>query len=139
MTWFFSGGQPLRANIRFKTIGKILCIVLRGNYMPGCQFSRSPQLQGKVSNTETCFSHLEATSREFLRMREINKMPMNLRIASWQSLMMVYQRLKLCQQNLNLWVRVMQSMYSLYELRKRKIIGLNCMRIGKISIFAPIV
>ena len=39
-----------------------------------------------------------------LRMREIDKMPMNLRIASWQSLMMVCHELKLCQQILNLWM-----------------------------------
>ena len=40
------------------------------------------------------------------------------RIASWQSLMMGFQRLKLCQQILNLRMRVMQSMCSVYELWK---------------------
>ena len=103
-------------------------IMLRDSHMQGCQFSRLPQLQGKVRwklETETCYSHFEATLRGVLRMREVNKMPTELRIASWQSLMIVCQGLRLCQQILTLWVMVMQSMYSVYELGKSQIIWLK--------------
>ena len=41
-------------------------------------------------------------------------------IASRQSLMMVRLRLKLCQQILDLRVKVMQSMYSVYKLYEQK-------------------
>ena len=49
-------------------------------------------------------------------------MLMDFRIASWQSLMMVHQILRLCQQILNPWVRVMESVYSVYELGKAKLL-----------------
>ena len=48
VTRFFSKGQPLKANLRSRIDGKVLYIVFRGNHMLGWQFSRSPQLQGKV-------------------------------------------------------------------------------------------
>ena len=66
--------------------------------------------------------------------REIDKMPVNLRIESWQSLMMVCQGLKLGQQILNLWVRVMQSMCNMYKLKKAKLLGLNHMGVEKIYV-----
>ena len=34
----FSRGQPLKANIKSRTIEKILCIMLRGNHIAHCQF-----------------------------------------------------------------------------------------------------
>ena len=48
VTRLFSRGQPLKADIRSRTIWKILYIMLRGNNMLACHFSRLPQLQGKV-------------------------------------------------------------------------------------------
>ena len=53
-----------------------------------------------------------------LRMKEIDKVLMDLRIACWQSLMMVCQRLRLCWQILSLWVRVRQSVYSVWTKQK---------------------
>ena len=41
--------KPLKADIRFRIIGKILCIMLRGNHMMECQFSGSPQLHREAS------------------------------------------------------------------------------------------
>ena len=85
MTWFFSIGQPLWPSIIFKTVGKIPYVMLGGNHMPGCQFTRSPQLQQRVRRnlyTETYYSFPEATLRRVQRMGEVNKMPMDLRIAS---------------------------------------------------------
>ena len=94
--------------------------------MQGCQLSGLSQLQGKVRRklyTETCYSHLEAILKGILRMREVDKMLMDLRIAPWQSLMMGFQRLKLFQQILILRVRVMQSVCSVCKLWKSQIIG----------------
>ena len=48
MIRFFSRGQPLKANIRFRIVGKILCIALMGNDTVGCQFSGSLQLHEEV-------------------------------------------------------------------------------------------
>ena len=71
----------LGASIKSRIIGKIPYIMLRGNNMQHCQFSRSPKLQGKVRwklYNENCYSHLEAASRGVLRMREVDKMPTDL-------------------------------------------------------------
>ena len=58
-------------------------------------------------------------------MREVDKVLMDLHVASWQSLMRVFWRLKLCQQILNLRVRVMLSVYSVYKLSISQMIGLQ--------------
>ena len=71
--------------------------------------------KGKVK-TETYYSHLEATSKRILKMREVDKVSTDLDIASWESLMREFQRMKLCWQILNPWVKVMQSGYSVYKL-----------------------
>ena len=57
--------------------------------------------------------------------KEVNKMSNDLWIVCWHSLMMVGQRLRLCWQILNLSVRVMQSIYSVYKLWKSQIIGIK--------------
>ena len=66
--------------------------------------------EGKMKSVhQTCYSCLEATLKGGLRMREVDKMLTEFRIASWQSLVMGFQRLKLCQLILNPRMRVMQS------------------------------
>ena len=126
---------------KFGTIQRRPSIMFRGNHMWACQFSGSLMLQGKVKwklCTKTCYYHLEAASRRILKMWEVNKMLIDLQIASWQSLMMVFKRIKLCWQILNPWVKVMQSMYSVYKLCSSQVIGLKLYGIGKIFILAPI-
>ena len=64
--------------------------------------------EGKVKIViKACYSHLEAALRRILIIREVDKMLMDLRIASWLSLMIGFQRMKLGQQILNSRVRVM--------------------------------
>ena len=53
MTKFISREQPLKANIRFRIIGKTLCIMLKVNHTMECQFLGSPQLQGEVSESSS--------------------------------------------------------------------------------------
>ena len=48
MTSFFSRRQPLSANLRSRTVGKILYIVLRDNHMLGCQFSHCPSCRERL-------------------------------------------------------------------------------------------
>ena len=51
-------------------------------------------------------------------MKKVDKVSVDLQVASWQSLMMVFHGLKLCQQILNPRVKVMQSVYGVYKLFK---------------------
>ena len=67
-------------------------------------------------------------------MREVDKVSIDCQTESCQSLVMVFQELKLCQQILNPWVKVMESMYSVYKLSIRQTIGVNHMEMAKISI-----
>ena len=63
--------------------------------------------------------------KEILRTREVDKVLMDLQISSWQSLMIVIERLQLFCQILNLLVKVIYSMYSVYKLSTSQIIGLK--------------
>ena len=77
---------------------------VEGQPYVGLPVSGSLQLQGKVRlrlYTKTCYSPLEATLRGILGMREVNKVSTDLKIASWQSLMMGFQETELCCQILN--------------------------------------
>ena len=81
-------GTLLKGKHEIQDLGKILYITLWGNHMQSCWFSRLPQLKGKVRlklYTETSYSHIEATLKGVLRMREVDEMLMEIRIASWQS------------------------------------------------------
>ena len=57
--------------------------------------------------------------------KKTDKIRMNLSIASQQSLVIEGQRMKLCWQILNLWMRVMQSKFSTYKQKKNQISGLQ--------------
>ena len=52
--------------------------------------------EGKVKLwIKTCYCHLKAALGRILKMREVDKVSRDIKIASWQVLMMMFQRLKL--------------------------------------------
>ena len=125
---FLSREQPLKANIRFRIIGKTLCIMLRGTHTNGLPVFRiAPVTVGgkvRVVNQNLLLTFGGSMEGD-LGMRKIDKMLMNLRITSQQFLMMEDQRLKLCQEILSLLMKGCNPCAAHIKQKSNQIMGLK--------------